>query len=169
MPRVLVHCPDARLVLVGDGEDRVPLVELTRALGLEGSVSFVGERPHEDVIRFMRAADLFVLPSLVESFGIVLVEAMSCGLPVVASNIMGIPSVVTDRINGSLVPPGDEIALGEGITRLLMDPSERAAIEARNQQQAAGYAWPNIADRFLQLWQGAAASGHLGVARASHE
>ena len=155
MPRVLAECPDARLVLVGDGEERLPLSALVRELRLEGCVSFEGERAHEEVIQFMRAADVFVLPSLVESFGIVLVEAMSCGLPVVASNIMGIPSVVQDATNGFLVPPGQERALADGITRLLTDPAERAAIALRNTQKAADYALPRVADRFLDLWENA--------------
>ncbi len=158
MPRVLAACPEARLVLVGDGEERPRLEQVTRELHLVERVSFVGAREHEEVIRYMRAADIFVLPSLIESFGIVLVEAMSCGLPIVASNIMGIPAVVEDGVNGFLVPPGDEAALAARMIRLLFDPVERTEIAGRNVQKAAGYTLPRIADRFLKLWEAARAA-----------
>lgn len=153
MALVVARCPDARLVVVGGGEERGRLVQLTQALALTERVVFVGERSHEDVIRFMRAADVFVLPSEVESFGIVLLEAMSCGLPMVASNTMGIPSIVEEGKNGFLVPPADAFALADKIMMLLADPSQRAVQGARNVEKALGYAWPAIADRFLGLWE----------------
>src|SRR5207253_4308304 len=150
----LAACPEARLVLVGDGEERSYLEQVARALHLMDRVSFVGAREHGEVIRYMRAADVFVLPSLIESFGIVLVEAMSCGLPIVASKVMGIPAVVEDGVNGVLVPPGDEAALAAGMIRLLTDPAARNRIADRNILKAADYVLPRIADRFLALWRG---------------
>src|SRR5207302_502070 len=157
MPRVLAACPEARLVLVGDGEERSYLEQVARALHLMDRVSFVGAREHGEVIRYMRAADVFVLPSLIESFGIVLVEAMSCGLPIVASKVMGIPAVVEDGVNGVLVPPGDEAALAAGVIRLLTDPAARNQIAERNLAKAADYVLPRIADRFVALWRAAGA------------
>lgn len=153
MPRVLERRLDVRLVLVGDGTEKPMLAGLTRALNLERNVSFVGERAHEDVIQFMRASDVFVLPSLKEPFGIVLVEAMSCGLPIVASRTMGIPSIVDDGVNGFLVPPGDERALADRMGQLLSDPVQVAVIGQRNVEKAASYALPRVADRFLELWK----------------
>ncbi|HLW59429.1 MAG TPA: glycosyltransferase family 4 protein [bacterium] len=163
MPRVLSRCPDARLVVVGEGEERSRLMQRGRDLHLGEHVVFVGAQAHAEVIRYMRAADLFVLPSLVESFGIVLIEAMSCGLPIVASNIMGIPAVVEDGINGSLVTAGDAAALADGVVGALTDPAKSAGFAARNLQKAAGYAVPRIADRFLDLWRGAAVAGTHGL------
>ena len=107
----------------------------------------------------MRAADLFVLPSLQEPFGIVLLEAMSCGLPVVASNVMGIPSIVEDPANGHLVPPCDAAALADRIIRYLQaPPAERAALAERNMAKAAGYSIPRSVDRLLAVWDEAAAA-----------
>lgn len=156
--------PSARLIVVGDGQERALLQALAQGAGLADRVTFAGERPHEDVIRFMRAADVFVLPSLVESFGIVLLEAMSCGLPVVASNVMGIPSIVADGVNGFLVPPADDRAIAAGVERLLGDPMLRANFAARNVRDAAGYAMPRIADRFLELWENTVARRRQGRA-----
>jgi len=152
-PRVLARFPLARLLIVGDGEERLTLQTSARRLGLGPRVAFLGSLPHEDVIRCMRAADVFVLPSLVESFGIVLLEAMSCGLPVVASRVMGIPYLVEDGVNGFLVPPTDEEALADRITALLSDPDLRARIAERNRSKTTAYLMPRIADRFLDLWR----------------
>jgi glycosyltransferase involved in cell wall biosynthesis len=158
-PQVIASCPDAHLVLVGDGPQRNELMALARTLGLEGAIFFAGLQEHETVIRYMRAADLFVLPSLQEPFGIVLLEAMSCGLPVVASNVMGIPSIVEDPANGYLVPPRDAAALADRIIRFLQaPPAEGAALAERNIAKAARYSIPRIVDRLLAVWDGAAAA-----------
>jgi glycosyltransferase involved in cell wall biosynthesis len=152
-PRVLARFPLVRLLIVGDGEEGQDLQTSARRLGLGPRVAFLGSLPHEDVIRCMRAADVFVLPSLVESFGIVLLEAMSCGLPVVASRVMGIPYLVEDGLNGFLVPPTDEEVLADRITALLSDPDLRARMGEQNRSKAAAYLMPRIADRFFELWQ----------------
>ncbi len=158
MPKVLAARRDVRLVILGEGPERAALTALVNDLNLSSIVSFVGERPHEDAIAFMRASDLFVLPSLTEPFGMVLVEAMSCGLPIVASNVMGIPSIVEEGTNGFLVPPGNEGALAAQVLRLLADPVERGAMGLRNIHKASDYALPKIADRFVQLWENAVVS-----------
>ncbi|MDR7415115.1 MAG: glycosyltransferase [Armatimonadota bacterium] len=152
-PRVLARFPDALLLVVGDGEESRNLRALAQRTGVGPRIAFLGARPHEEVIRCMRAADVFVLPSLVESFGIVLLEAMSCGLPVVASRVMGIPYLVEDGQNGFLVSPQDEAALADRITALLSDPRLRGSFAERNVQKASAYAVSRIADRFLELWQ----------------
>lgn len=152
-PCVLTRFPRARLLIVGEGEERQTLQTSAQRLGLLPRVAFLGTLPHEDVIRCMRAADVFVLPSLVESFGIVLLEAMSCGLPVVASRVMGIPYIVEDGLNGFLTAAGDEDALADRIMALLSDPDLRARMGEHNRSKAAAYLMPRIADRFFDLWQ----------------
>lgn len=152
MPGVRAQVPDVRLLIVGEGETKPELLALTAQLGLEAVVMFAGARPHEDVIGLMRASDLFVLPSLTEPFGIVLVEAMSCGLPIVASNVMGIPSIVGDGINGVLVPPGSATELCERIAGVLTDPAQREAMSRRNIDTAAQFEMSRVADRYLRVW-----------------
>jgi glycosyltransferase involved in cell wall biosynthesis len=115
--------PGSRLMLVGDGPLRAALDGRIRELGLEGGVLLTGHR--DDVARLLRAADLFVLPSLNEGLGMVLVEAMASGLATVASRVGGIPEVVLDRDTGLLVPPGDPGALADAILRLADDEGER--------------------------------------------
>jgi glycosyltransferase involved in cell wall biosynthesis len=110
---------DFVLDIVGDGPNRSEYEELTRKLGLQDIVHFHGLKTKQEVAEFMRKADVFVLPSLFETFGAVLIEALACGKPVIASRIGG-PSeiIITDKV-GRLVPPGDSGALAETIDYLL--------------------------------------------------
>ena len=121
----------ARFVMVGDGPAADRLKRLSSSLGLEKSVEWLPART--DVWSVYRSLDLFVLPSLWEGFGIALLEAMGCGLPVVASRVGGIPEVVIDRKTGILVPPGNAEALADAILEMIRDPEIRRSMgdEAR--------------------------------------
>ena len=96
---------DWRLTLVGDGPDRTRLESMSRELGLESRVKFLGYRSKDEIAEFMRRSDLLVLPSRWDNMPCVLLEALACGLPVIASKVGGIPEIVTDGL-GWLVPPG---------------------------------------------------------------
>ncbi len=124
-PRVLAEFPQAYFVIIGDGPMLGELRELTSKLGIGPRVVFLGAR--EDAPECLAALDLFVLPSLNEGMGRVLIEAMAVGCPVVATRVGGIPDVVTDRTTGLLVPPRDDRALAEAILTLLQDRSRRVA------------------------------------------
>jgi glycosyltransferase involved in cell wall biosynthesis len=119
--RVVVPFPDARLVIVGEGEQRAPLERLTRELRLVDRVTFTGHRPNART--FMRYATVFVHPSRWEGFGLVLLEAMAAGVPIVANRVSAIPEVVDDGATGLLVPVDDSDALAKAISRLLEDPA----------------------------------------------
>lgn len=95
----------AKLVLVGDGPDRPALEQRVAQLGLHGAVEFVGEQ--QDVVPWLSAADLFLLPSAQESFGMAALEAMSCAVAVVASRVGGLPEVIEDGVTGYLCEPDD--------------------------------------------------------------
>jgi glycosyltransferase involved in cell wall biosynthesis len=136
---------EARLTLVGEGADRSKLETLVEALGLSGFVQFAGALPHAAVAERYRSASVLLMPAVTdwkgeqEGFGMVLVEAMASGLPVVATRSGGIPDVVTDGATGLLVPERDATALAAATARLLDDPSlavrlaraAHAALEAR--------------------------------------
>lgn len=107
---------DARLLLVGDGPDRARVQELATQLGLSEQVTFLGEQT--DIAGILADADIFVLPSETESFGLSALEAMACGLPVVATNVGGIPEIVEHGKSGVLCPLGDLDALSEGVLRI---------------------------------------------------
>lgn len=147
---------DARLVIVGDGEERAVLQALSAELGLESAVSFVGAQPGEQVARYMAAADIFLFPTRRdEAFGYVLVQAMACGLPVIASDIGGITEVVGQSgVNGVLVPPGNEAALVAEIQSLLADRGARERIgRAARNRVLAEYTLERMVERTLEVYE----------------
>jgi glycosyltransferase involved in cell wall biosynthesis len=119
-PAVRAGAPGARLLVVGDGSERAALEARAAAPDLAGTVTFAGAR--DDVPDLLRAADLFVLPTLIDALPTVVIEAMAARLPVVASAVGGIPDMVRDGEEGLLVPPGDAGALAAAILRVLGDP-----------------------------------------------
>jgi glycosyltransferase involved in cell wall biosynthesis len=112
-----------RLLVAGAGTYEAAYRDQVRALGCEESVSFLGFR--KDSADLMAAADLVVLPSLAEAFGLVLTEALYIGTPVVATRVGGIPEIVDDGVDGILVPPANGEALADAIVGLLNNPDER--------------------------------------------
>lgn len=116
--RIRAQVP-ARLIMVGDGPDRPRAAQHAGELGVGEDVVFLGK--HQSTEELLSCADLFLLPSQTESFGLVALEAMSCGTPVVASNAGGIPEVVTDGEDGFLFEIGDVDGMAEAGVRLLTD------------------------------------------------
>jgi glycosyltransferase involved in cell wall biosynthesis len=113
-----------RLLVAGRGPFEQEFRRQVAELGCEGAVSFLGFR--EDAPSLMAAADLVVLPSVAEAFGIAVAEALYVGTPVVATTVGGIPEIVDDGVDGVLVPPAEDEALAEAIAELLTDPARRA-------------------------------------------
>ncbi|MDH5642967.1 MAG: N-acetyl-alpha-D-glucosaminyl L-malate synthase BshA [Gemmatimonadota bacterium] len=107
------------LVLVGDGPDRTEAEKTVQELGLDDKVRFLGKL--NTVVDVLQAGDLFMLPSSSEAFGLGALEAMSCGLPVVASNVGGVPEVVEDGVSGFLHPPDDLDGMAHSAIELLKD------------------------------------------------
>jgi N-acetyl-alpha-D-glucosaminyl L-malate synthase BshA len=122
------------LQLVGDGPERERIRGLVRAANLDESVQFLGERT--DLPSVQRGADLFLLPSETESFGLAALEAMSCGVPVIASRVGGVPEVVIDGETGLLAPVGDVAAMAVHVVRLLADSPLRARLGAAGRRRA---------------------------------
>ncbi|MDP2954792.1 MAG: N-acetyl-alpha-D-glucosaminyl L-malate synthase BshA [Longimicrobiales bacterium] len=118
----------ARLVLVGDGPERPRALDRAEELGVRPLVLFLGK--HASVDELLACADLFLLPSENESFGLAALEAMACGVPVVASNTGGLPEVVTHGDSGYLFAPGDVGAMADAGIELLSDPARWRAVSA---------------------------------------
>jgi glycosyltransferase involved in cell wall biosynthesis len=141
------------LLVIGGG----PLLERYRAQATPGRVVFAGDRDHRDVARLLRAADLLVMPSTLESFGIVQLEAMACGLPVVISRLPGARDVSRDGEHGVHVTPGDLDDLVRGLRRLVdAGPDARRAMgEAARQHVAANYTWARCAEQLEAAYESA--------------
>jgi D-inositol-3-phosphate glycosyltransferase len=155
---VTVPAP-ADLLIVGGDQDEPEnghgwaLRQQVTALGLDRRVRFLGSQPQRRLRLFYAAADATVMPSYYESFGMVALEAMACGSPVVASRVGGLTTTVQDGVTGRLVPEGDPAALAAAISGLVGSPEAR-----RLGQQAARWAaehrWPCVAEAVCRLYSG---------------
>ncbi|GAB4081393.1 glycosyltransferase [Modestobacter muralis] len=143
----------ADLVVVGDGPERDRVHRLVRTSPAADRISTRGFVEHSAVPGVLASLDLLVLPSAYEEMGSVLVEAMVAGLPVVASDVGGIPEVVRHGETGLLVPPGDVPALTAALDRLVADPALRARLAAGARENARHYSWPHLATRVADVYR----------------
>jgi glycosyltransferase involved in cell wall biosynthesis len=144
---------NVQLRVVGDGNRREEFEELARQRLDSDSYTFIGEVPHEKVHKEYQAADLFCLPSYHESFGIVVLEALSCGLPVVTTNLDAIVEYVDDGENALLFEPGDVSALEDTLRRLADSEDLRRQLSAAGRQTALQYSWPTQTERMIKVYR----------------
>ena len=151
--RIKPEIPDSRLIIVGPGTRlRRKYKRQVRRDHLD-DVIFIGYASYEELPRYYKTADIYCSPATGrESFGIVLLEAMAIGKPIVASNIEGYASVVTDGVDGLLVPPRDDRALAEALLTLATDEALRRRMGAEGRAMALKYDWENIAQRVLDYY-----------------
>lgn len=129
--KAVAECHDVGLVIVGDGPERSCLEELTHNQGLSSRIYFAGQKNNEETLSLMAACDLFILNSVSETFPHVVLEAMSIGIPVVATAVGGTPEVVRDQENGVLVAPQAGATLSEILPKLLSSPLEMQVLAGR--------------------------------------
>ena len=150
--------PDAQLVIVGgasgsDGDGELERVhQLVDELGLHDRVRFVPPQPHHILSSYYRAADVVVVPSRSESFGLVALEAAACGVPVVASAVGGLQSLVDHGKTGFLVPDRDPRRFADAIARILDDPLLAASMSVASAERASRYTWGFAAARLRRLY-----------------
>jgi glycogen(starch) synthase len=143
------------LEIVGKGPDEQVLRDLADRLGIAEEVRFTGSLDRAGVAQRYREADLFTLPSSAEAFGNVFAEALASGLPIVGSNVGGIPELVEHGVNGLLVTPGNPRALAQAIRYLAEDPELRSEMGLRNRAKAeATLEWPQCTRRYLAIYEG---------------
>jgi phosphatidylinositol alpha-mannosyltransferase len=146
---------DCQLVVVGNGPLRRGYERRVEEEGIP-DVKFCGFIPEADKASYFTAADIYCAPNTgKESFGVILLEAMASGRPVVATAIDGFRQVISDRVEGLLTPPGDEAQMAAALARLLDDRALRQQMGERGRQAAEGYAWPLVADRVLSVYESA--------------
>jgi phosphatidylinositol alpha-mannosyltransferase len=151
--RVKLEMPNSRLIVVGPGiRLRHKYEKRVRRSGIK-DVVFVGYASYRDLPRYYKTADIVCCPAIGwESFGIVLIEAMAVGKPVVASNIEGYASVLTDGVEGLLAPPKNAEKLAEALISLMSDESLRQQLGANGWRRATEYSWENVAQRILDYY-----------------
>jgi len=156
-PAVLRKAPNARFVIVGDGESRLALEAQVRALGLADRFLFAGFQ--SDAPAFLAGMDIFVLPSLNEGMGRVLVMAMALGKPIVATRVGGVPELLGNGEAGLLVPPADSAALAEAIGSLLGDPARSQALGEAGRRRAPRYSAKAMLEALAKLYCGVMTNG----------
>lgn len=151
-----VDAPNLRLMLIGDGDLRARYMEEARRLGLGERAVFCGRVPDSDLPRHYAAADFLVLPSTTmgEAFGIVLLEAMAAGKPVIASNLPGVRTVVNSGVDGFLAAPNDVDDLAARI-RDMLDAGDRRKVMGRagRDKVVAKYDWSRINERLVDVYR----------------
>ena len=145
------------LVVAGDGELRPEFERRAAAAGISDRVHFLGRVLHDELPAVLAAADLFLLTTEPpESFGIVLIEAMACSLPVIATEYPGVRAVVEERENGLLVGRGDAGAVAAALDRLAADEAERERLGANGRAKCEReWSWPRLLDRMDEAYRGA--------------
>ena len=152
---------DVRLIVLGedvrDGyeSEKERLKVVASAAGVRDRVDFLGSVAHHELPYFYAAADVCVMPSYSESFGLVALEAQACGRPVVASGVSGLRSVVRDEVSGYLIDDHDPAIYAERIGRLLADPELAQQMGHRGRLLAQRFSWTRTADRLGNLFEGA--------------
>jgi D-inositol-3-phosphate glycosyltransferase len=165
----MTHHPHAVLVIVGgasglDGDDEVALARrLAAELGVADRVRFVAPQPHHILSSWYRAADLVIVPSRSESFGLVALEAAACGIPVVASAVGGLLNIVHDGVTGHLVDGRDPERYARAMSQLLDDPAAAAAMGVAAGVRARRFTWSFTAARLRRLYNDLAAQPALAL------
>src|SRR3954468_667719 len=168
MRTVVSEHPGARLLVAGRGDD----AELRERIApeLRAHVALLGELTESDKAAFLRSVDVYCAPNLLgESFGVILIEALAAGAPIVASDLAAFARVLEDGTAGVLVRRGDAAALAQALCGLLADPARRAALSAHGQQVAAGYDWSVLVQRILAVYETVVVPGGAAVTAGNDE
>ncbi len=143
---------DAELAIVGGGALEAELKAHVENASLQDVVRFLGPMPNAEAMAEVAKSGVFVLPSLGEGLGIVLLEAQALGVPVIGTEVGGIPDVIEHEKTGLLVPPSDAEALAKAIVRLLTEPGLSDRLAAGAQERLAKFDWDKIAERYAELY-----------------
>ncbi len=156
----LLCCPYSLVIVGGDPEESelsvnaemARLQNLVKNLGLRDFVLFLGKRDQDSLPYYYSAADVVVVPSHYESFGMVALEAMACGTPVVASQVGGLAFLVQDDVTGFVIPDGEPELLGARLKELILNPALRDRLGQQANQVAQSYSWERIADEIKSVY-----------------
>lgn len=151
--RVRRAFPGAKLTLAGSGPERQALEELATELGVADAVTFTGRVDNEGMAALYHNADVMVNPSLVDNMPISVLEALASGVPVVSTDVGGVPYLVEHEKTALLVPAQDPGAMADAILVLLNDPAKAEQIRRAGFESVQQYTWPNVRDRLLRVYE----------------
>jgi glycosyltransferase involved in cell wall biosynthesis len=142
-----------RLRIAGSGPQREDLRKLTQELGVTSAVEFLGRLSRSEIVELYRDADAMLNPSRVDNMPNSVLEALACGVPVISTNVGGVPFIVRDGETALLVDPDDAAGMAAAVSRLADDAGLRAALSERGQREVARYAWPEVRQQWLALYR----------------
>jgi len=147
--------PNLKLYIIGDGNLRSPLQENIKGENLSDNIIFLGKVSEEELIKWYNKVEVFVLPSLFEGFGIVCVEAMACGIPVIGTRVPGIVDIIKNRKNGILIPSKNSKKLANAIIGLLKDEKLRQLLGENGKKEVIErFDWDMISQEFINVYKG---------------
>lgn len=152
LPIIIEVFPNLCLYIIGSGSEENYLKRLVLKLGIENHVTFIGHLDSDNIFPYYMSCDLFVLPSRYESFGIVLLEAMSCGKPVISADVGGIPSIILDGINGVLFRSDDSNDLAETAISLLKNKKRLMKMGSLCKKTAKEFSWDQISKETVSVY-----------------
>ncbi|HBW38896.1 glycosyltransferase [Desulfosporosinus sp. BICA1-9] len=154
LPELIREFPDLEYRIVGDGSERAELIALTKELGLHSHVVFLGSLPHHEAMEEMAQCEVFILPSWNEAFGVVYLEAMAHGKPIIGTTGEGISEVLAQESVGKAVPPRDVLALTEAIREFLRNPSQAKVMGTRGKDLVSRqFTWEYNAQKTLKIYE----------------
>jgi len=162
LARIRVKAPRAHMSVAGSGPERARLEALASELGLQGAVTFTGRLENHEMVGLYRGASVVLNPSRVDNMPISILEALACGVPVVSTNVGGIPDLVSDGRTALLVPPEDPEAMAAATVSLLEHRGRADTLRTAGLELARDYAWPRVRERWRDVYR--AAVGRRAVA-----
>ncbi len=159
MPEILNDFSNAKLIIVGDGNEKENLEKLTKKLKLENNIIFTGKLPNNKLPRYYATADVFIAPSIkdsygwVEAMGIVFLESLSSGTPIIGSNIGGIPDIIRDNETGLLVEQKNSKEIAIAVKKILKDKNfARKLVKNGQNFIKTNYSWDSVSYRFKKVY-----------------
>ncbi len=156
--------PDVRLTVAGSGPERSDLEVLSRDLGIERNVDFCGTRDRDEMAALYRSATVVLNPSRVDNMPNSVLEAMASGVPVVSTNVGGVPFILRDDVTGLMVPAGNPQAMADAVLRLLDNPEVASRIAAAATRDVQQYAWTHVRQRWADVYSDAIAGDRDALA-----
>jgi glycosyltransferase involved in cell wall biosynthesis len=156
---VLRRHPDATLLIAGDGEQGLYFQRLARFLGVRQQITFLGWRSHTELAALYQSSAVVAVPSRYEPFGLVALEAMASGRPVVAGRVGGLAEIIEDEVSGYLTEPGDHLDLAARLAALLSQPEQARATGVEARRRAERFDWAMVVRQTIDVYQAAADQG----------
>jgi len=152
LPKLIDEFEDLKCVFVGYKKN-IKFEEMCNKLGIMKNTLFLGFLPEKEKVEALRSADVFVLPTLYEGFGTVMIEAMAAGCPVITTNVAGNSEIIRHNRNGILIKPRSSEEISAAVKRILNNKSLRNKMSIKNKQDAKKYTWANVARQFETIFE----------------